>query len=316
MKILTVIDGVDIESGTAKDLVFKASALGDEVAVVSTGRAYAPAGGRVCLAFVIPQGHAPLSSRGLASCVVEAARQFGADQVWLPTSHRSGEVAPQVAVGLEGACITDVARMGRDGGGPAFFRPALAGRVVQKVRADGNGPVVVTLRGSAFYGSGTRGSTGGFVHGVVALHPPEGDPRSVFMETLSPAEKLMDMSREKVVVACGRGVNGPEGVSMVRAFAHELGAVLGATRAVVDAGWLPRHAQIGQTGQIIQPDLYIAVGISGAVQHLAGVSGSKCNVAVNRDPEAPIFSVADYGIVGDLFETIPLLREAMGRQGG
>jgi len=315
MRILAVIDETDVDNGTARDLIFKAVHIGSEVAAVSTGVGnYVPEGIGVRASFVLRQGEDPMSSLGLALSVVEAAKRFRAEQVWFPLSNRSGEVAPRVSVRLGGGCITDVTGMERDGDGPFFYRSALAGRVIQKIRAAGVGPVVLTLRGSAFFGAAYPDALGQPAPEVVELPVPEEGPRSVCVATLSDETPKTDISREKIVVACGRGVNGPDGVLLVKGFADAIGAGLGATRAVVDAGWMPRHTQIGQTGQIIQPDLYIAVGISGAVQHLAGVSDSKFNVAVNRDPEAPIFRIADYGIVGDLFETIPLLRHAMERR--
>ena len=144
---------------------------------------------------------------------------------------------------------------------------------------------------------------------IIKLTIPETDLRAVIKELLSDASGEIDLADADIVISVGRGAKDQAGVDLVKALASDLQAGFGSSRAMVDGGFMAHNKQVGQTGKIVAPTLYMAIGISGAIQHLAGMTGSKTILAVNKDPEAPIFNVADYGIVGDLFEVVPILQE-------
>jgi electron transfer flavoprotein alpha subunit len=191
-----------------------------------------------------------------------------------------------------------------DGDAVQIIRPAIANKVLQKVKV--NTPkLVAVVRAGAF--EADPEITG--KENVVALDPPETDTGARIKELISDASGEIDLTDADIVVSVGRGAKDQKGVDLVKALADDLAAGFGSSRAMVDAGLMAHNKQVGQTGKIVAPSLYIAVGISGAIQHLAGMNGSKVILAVNKDPEAPIFNVADFGIVGDLFDVVPLLKE-------
>ncbi len=164
---------------------------------------------------------------------------------------------------------------------------------------------MAVVRAGAF--EATEGITG--TENVVKLSPPPPDLKAWIKEIVSEVGGEIDLADADVVISVGRGVKDQAGVDLVKELADDLKAGFGSSRAMVDGGFMPHYKQVGQTGKIVAPTLYMAIGISGAIQHLAGMKGAKVILAVNKDPEAPIFNVADYGIVGDLFEVVPILRE-------
>jgi electron transfer flavoprotein alpha subunit len=225
-----------------------------------------------------------------ASYLAAAATAFGKD------------LLPRVASRLGAAMATEVLGFGGDGAQVTFRRPMWAGNVLAEVEL--STPVkVFTIRPTEFPAA-ARDASGSVT--PVAVSVDAGALRTRFVEFREVKSARPELTEARVVVSGGRGTKGD--FKEVEALADELGAAVGASRAAVDAGWVPNDWQVGQTGKVVAPELYVAAGISGAIQHLAGMKGSRVIVAVNKDPEAPIFQLADYGLVADLFKALPELR--------
>ncbi|HTP26199.1 MAG TPA: electron transfer flavoprotein subunit alpha/FixB family protein [Anaeromyxobacteraceae bacterium] len=238
-----------------------------------------------------------------APIVAEAARALDADYVGAASNAFGKDLLPRVAARLKAAMASDVLAFGGDGAGITFHRPMWADNVLAEVEL--RTPVkVFTIRPTEFSPAPKRPVAGDVIPARVEVDAPALKTRFVAFREVKSARPALTEAR--VVVAGGRGTRG--NFREVEALADELGAAVGASRAAVDAGWVPNDWQVGQTGKVVAPELYIAAGISGAIQHLAGMKGSKVIVAINKDPEAPILQIADYGLVADLFEALSELR--------
>ncbi|MHC4925166.1 MAG: electron transfer flavoprotein subunit alpha/FixB family protein [Planctomycetota bacterium] len=248
------------------------------------------------------------TAAGYGRAVAAAAKSVEADIVLMAASAQGKDLAPAVAARLDASPVVDCTATKVDGGAVHWVRPVYAGKAYATVAVEGT-TAVASLRPNAFEPAGESGEAGA----VEAFDPgvQPSDLGTVLKEVLAPAARRIDLTEADVVVAGGRGLKAPEHFNMVEELAAALGGVVGASRAVVDAGWRPHSEQVGQTGKTVAPKLYVALGISGAIQHLAGMSSSRCIVAINKDAEAPIFKVADYGIVGDVFEVAPALTKAV-----
>jgi electron transfer flavoprotein alpha subunit len=215
------------------------------------------------------------------------------------------DLAPMAAAHLKAGQISDVISIDKSGSEVLYNRPLYAGKVFEKKRFE-DGPQVVTVRPNNFAAALPTGSSAEIVKkGYTAPSPL----RSVVKDVVRKTSGKVDLTEAKIVVSGGRGVKSSEGFKPLEQLAEVLNAAVGASRGACDAGYCDYAMQIGQTGKVVTPEIYIACGISGAIQHLAGMSQSRVIIAINKDPEAPIFKVADYGIVGDLFEVVPLLTE-------
>ncbi|HCB33079.1 MAG TPA: electron transfer flavoprotein subunit alpha/FixB family protein [Candidatus Lambdaproteobacteria bacterium] len=237
--------------------------------------------------------------------VSDAILQSGATQVWLSSSELGRDLTPRVAARQSVGALSDVTQLEVSGDEITAYRPCMSTKVIQKCKFSKDGLRVISIRSGFFTADETSPATAK----TVSLSIPEGHSKLKVKEVQVEVSDEVELNEARIVVSAGRGVGGTEGCDFVKPLATDLGAAFGASRAVCDAGWLPHKHQVGQTGTMVTPDFYFALGISGAIQHLAGMSGSKVIIAVNKDPDAPIFKVADYGIVGDLFKAVPVLRE-------
>ncbi len=243
-----------------------------------------------------------------AGAAAAAAAAESPGWIVLPHSYQSIDYMGRLAHQLEAALVPEVIAFRQDDAGVVWTRPVFAGKLESEVRVRGDGPVVVSVQAGAF--PAERSEAGPPVEALAVAGDAIAPDREV-LGVEDAAGEQVDLSQAPAIVAVGRGIGGAEHVKEAEELAAALGAELGASRPVIDSGWLPRDRQIGSSGQTVSPKLYVAAGISGAIQHLVGMKGSRCVVAINKDASAPIFGVAQYGIVGDLHEILPAMTEAV-----
>jgi len=246
---------------------------------------------------------------GYAAAVVAAVKAAAPKLVLFSASSIGKDLAPRVAARLGVGLAADCTALDASGAKLTARRPVMAGKAFERVSFPMS-PALVTLRPKVFAPAAAEPGKSAAVT-PLAFDWDASRPRAVVTGTTGASGGKPDLTESEIIVSGGRGLKGPENFTLVENLAEALGATVGASRAVVDAGWRPHGDQVGQTGKTVSPKLYVAVGISGAIQHLAGMSSSRCIVAINKDPDAPIFKVADYGVVGDLFEVVPALTEAI-----
>ncbi|WP_299048061.1 electron transfer flavoprotein subunit alpha/FixB family protein [uncultured Tateyamaria sp.] len=298
-------DGELAMDATAK-AVTAAQALG-EVTVLATGATCADAAATAAtidgVARVLCAEDALYGKRlaePVADLIVSLAGDY--EHIVAPATTDAKNIMPRVAALLDAMVISDATAVVDAN---TFERPIYAGNAIQTVKS-GDGKKVITFRTSTFDAAGTGGSAS--VENIGAAADPA---LSSWVEDKVAASDRPELTSAGVVVSGGRGVGSEDDFALIEKLADKLGAAVGASRAAVDSGYAPNDWQVGQTGKVVAPDLYVAVGISGAIQHLAGMKDSKVIVAINKDEEAPIFQVADYGLVADLFDAVPEMIEKL-----
>jgi len=246
------------------------------------------------------------SAEGYSEVVAKAVETVQPSAIFFAGTAMGRDLAPRLAARLGVGALADVVALTLDGGAFTARRPVYSGKAFATTTTAGKTPQVISLRPNVFAAEELGGAGE-----VVALDGLDLSIRAVVKELIAAGGGELDVAEADIIVSGGRGIKGPENFALIKSLADALGGAVGASRAAVDAGWISHAHQVGQTGKVVSPSLYIACGISGAIQHLAGMSSSKVIVAINTDPDAPIFKIADYGVVGDLFTVIPPMVEAI-----
>ncbi len=295
-----------------------ASVTGGQVSAVVLGSGVGPVAeeiaGRTALESVRVADHEALAHYtpgGYLSVLAPAVEAEQVGWVVLPHTYQTVDYAPRLAQRVGAAIVPEVVEMENGDDGLVWRRPILNGKLQARVRVTGDRPAVVTVQSGAWSADDlAEGSAS-----VSELDASGAVPDREILGVEEAAGEQVDLSSAPIIVAVGRGVGGPDKMGPIQQLAEALGAEIGASRPVIDNDWLPRDRQIGSSGQTVAPKLYLALGISGAIQHLVGMKGSQTVVAVNKDASAPIFGLADYGIVGDLHEIVPELVKAIEEAG-
>ncbi len=247
---------------------------------------------------------------GYAIALKQVVEQAKPDLVVLPHTYQVRDFAPKLAASLNKGMIGDCVGYRHENGKLIFVRQMFQGRTAADVSFQGDGPWIASFQAGAFRADTVakkQGAKAPVKPASVALKAEQ--IRTKPLELFREAKQAVDLTQAPILVSIGRGIKAPENIPLAEKLAKTLGAELSASRPICDEGWLPMERQIGSSGQTVSPKLYLALGISGAIQHVVGMKGSRCIVAINKDQNAPIFEIADYGVVGDLFEIVPALTE-------
>ena len=243
------------------------------------------------------------TSSGYAEAISNYAKEADAVCIIIGNTSFGNDLTPRLAVKLNSACVVDCVNLSVESGEVIATRPVYAGKSFIKTKLNSD-IKIFSIRPNVF-----KKELSDTNEAAIEVKEISNSNLKTKVVAFKKSEGKLDVAEADIIVSGGRGMKGPENFNLIESLADTLGAAVGASRAVVDAGWRPHREQVGQTGKTVSPSLYVACGISGAIQHLAGMSTSKYIVAINKDKDAPIFSVADYGIAGDVFEILPVLTE-------
>jgi electron transfer flavoprotein alpha subunit len=305
--LIAELTGAALSLDSTAKAVTAAGSLGDVTILVAGEGCAAAAAEAATIDGVAKVLHADDAAYGhglaepIGDLIVSLAPDYS--HIVFPATVQGKNVAPRVAALLDVMVISDVIAVN---GADEFVRPIYAGNALQVVKSS-DATKVMTIRTATFAAAATTGSAP-----VEAAATAANPGVSEWVEDKVAASDRPDLTAARVVISGGRGMGSAANFAIIEKVADKLGAAMGASRAAVDSGYAPNDWQVGQTGKVVAPDLYIAVGISGAIQHLAGMKDSKVIVAINKDEEAPIFQIADYGLVADLFEAVPALEKELG----
>jgi electron transfer flavoprotein alpha subunit len=253
----------------------------------------------------------PYTPDGFTAALQQAIDQLKPSAVLLPHTYQTRDFAPKLAARLDRALVTDVTAIKSAAGSTVFVRPMFQGKLTADIAPEGPVPHLVTVQFGSFRAdAAAKGASPAPVR-ALAVTIDAGAIRQKPEPPFQEARQAVDLSQAERIVSVGRGIKEADKLPIAQGLAAALHAELAASRPICDAGWLPMERQVGSSGQTVAPKLYLALGISGAIQHLVGMKGSQTIVAINKDADAPIFEVADYGIVGDLFEIVPAMIEAL-----
>jgi electron transfer flavoprotein alpha subunit len=248
----------------------------------------------------------PYTPDGYTDALQKAIDELKPSHVVLPHTYRTRDFAPKLAARMDRALVTDCVAIKR-GERPTFVRPVYQGKIVAEVAAEGDQPHFVSVQIGAYRADQVKRGSAPAPIKTMSVGLEASAIRQKAEDPFQEAKQAVDLSQAERIVAVGRGIKAQEHIALAEKLATALGAQLAASRPICDSGWLPMERQVGSSGQTVAPKLYIALGISGAIQHVVGMKGARTIVAINKDADAPIFEIADYGIVGDLFEIVPAM---------
>jgi len=293
---------------SANDMPMKVVALGASIGPIAQELAAAGVGD------VVSAEHEALAAYtpdGFTMALRQVIESLKPTFVLLPHTYQTRDFAPVLAARMRASLTTDVTGINGSGATATFTRPMFQGKLAADVRPQGDAPFLVSIQIGAYRADAVRTDTAkkGSAASVTSVSV-DIDPAAIRQKPEAPfqeAKQAVDLSQAERIVSVGRGIKSQENIAIAETLARAMGAEIAASRPICDNGWLPMERQIGSSGQTVAPKLYVALGISGAIQHLVGMKGARTIVAINKDADAPIFEVADYGIVGDLFEIVPAM---------